>query len=249
MLPAKLCWDGSALGTLDGDSVLESIRSHQNIVYWKFKYDGETEHCISRQVSGTIKSSHQSIIDEVKAIFGIPKMGTHRARWLGKTYILLKVPKYLATKDVIQEEYAMGKIPGLNDCLTDHPEIKIRMQHLLAFWDVMGVKGTENCALLRNFGTTSQAIWSPVGFRELRIDPNDFGHFSQVILNKWFDDISVPQAVVRMLGITTPDQLYHKQTWIRSTLQDVFRRLDNKELHLVAKIIQRIINRVSQVVG
>ena len=248
MLP-ELEWNGTHLGILNKYAVLDAIKSHAGITYWKFRYQDQITFCMSRQVSSGIKASHQCIIDEVKAIFGLPKMGTHSVRWQNRTYLLSKVPMFPGYKNIVQEEFAMGRIPDLAKCLASHPEIKIRMQHLLGFWDIMGVRITENCALLRNFGTVTNAVWSPVGFRELRINPVEFGHFSQTMLYKWFDDISVPQAVARMLGVANSGQLYRKQTWLRFRIEEIFRRIDSKELHLVARIIERIINRVSQVLN
>lgn len=241
-----LAWDGSNLGNFGKYSVIATLKSGRfpRFLYWKFTYHGKIYFCMSRQVSG--KPGYQCIIDEAKPLFGIPKIGTHRARYQGKAYILMKVPMLPGSKNIIQSEYPMGMIPELDDCLDKHPEIRTRMQHLLAFWDIMGVKANLNCALLRNFGTEMAAVWSPVGFRETTINPSDFGHFSQVILRKWFQDISVPQAVARMMGVTNFSQFYDKQVWFSGKLQEIVRRIDSSALHLVSGIIERVINRVSQ---
>lgn len=241
MLP----WDGSDLGSFAKYSVIVTLKSG-NFLYWKFGYLGEIYFCMSRQASGKVKASHQCIIDEAKSLFGIPKIGTHRARYQGKRYILMRVPMLPGSKTMIQSEYPIGMIPDLDDCLLKHPEILIRMQHLLAFWDIMGVKASQNCALLRNFGTETAAIWSPVGFKETTINPSDFGHFSQIMLRKWFQDISVPQAVARMMGIANFDQFYEKQIWFSGELQNIVRRIDPTALHLVSGIMERVINRISQ---
>jgi len=237
----KLKWDGSSLGYLPKDSVLDMIKSDQNITYWKFKYHEEIGFCISRQASAKIDATHQCIIDEAKSIFGITKTGTHSAKWFGSSYVLLKVP--LHSKNVIQEEYRMDRVPDLKNCLECHPEIKIRMQNLLAFYDIMGVKVTKNCALLRNY---SESDWGPVGYRELRIDPTEFGHFPQTIIKTWFDDISISKAAIRMLDIRNADHFYEKQVYVRGKLQELFKRLNNKYIYLVSKIIQRILNRIPQ---
>jgi len=240
-----LAWDGSDLGTLSKYLLIATIK-YQGFTYWKFRLHGNIHYCMSRVVSTKDKGSHQCIIDESKAVFGLPKLGTHRLKYEGKNYVLSKVP--MINDYTIQTEFQIGKIPNLLECLRQYPDIKCKMQILMAFWDIMGIKATDNCAIIRNFGTEMSPIWSPVGFKEVSINPREFGHFSKTMINRWFSEMSISQATLKLVGAVNSDQFFERQIVIRQQLQDIIKRIDPKALHLSSEIIRRLINRVSGVI-
>lgn len=240
-----LAWDGSDLGTLSKYLLIATIK-YRDFTYWKFRLHGDIHYCMSRLVSTKDKGSHQCIIDESKVIFGLPKLGTHRIRYQGKNYLLSKVP--MANDYTVQTEFEIGKIPDLDTCLAQYPDIKYKMQNLMAFWDIMGIKATDNCAILRNFGTEMNPIWSPVGFKEISINPREFGHFSKTMIRRWFSEMSISQATLRLIDVTNSDRFFERQIDIRQQLQDIIKRIDPKVLHLSSEIIRRLINRVSGVI-
>ena len=230
MLP----WDGSLLDNLTKDDVTSSITSPQGLVYWQFLYRGQIEHCIRRGVSGAIKATHACLIDEMKPLFGVTKTGTHRVKWRGKTYVIFRVVMCSWAPNYIQDEYIVSKIPNLYDFMRDHPEIKAQVQCLMVVWHILGVKSGDTCILLRSI--------TPVGFRELSIDPQEFSNSPRYISKKWFDDRTIRETLRTMLNIICSDDLFHCQVRLRSSMAEIFQRIDPKESYLIAPIIQRLIN-------
>lgn len=83
-------WDGTDLGVYDSDIICNCISTNiegdKNDVYWKLNIRQISEIVIAK----TFKDSHQLIIDEIKPLFGIPKLGTHTIVIDKKKYIIIR---------------------------------------------------------------------------------------------------------------------------------------------------------------
>ena len=66
-------WDGSLLGTIKPDQIVSKTRLN-GLLYWTIKINDCQEQGIIRRII----SPMSSLIDEIKCIFNIEKLGTHR---------------------------------------------------------------------------------------------------------------------------------------------------------------------------
>jgi hypothetical protein len=93
-------WDGSYLGSFSKDIIRDHIYFHRikvvRLRIKKKKYIG-----FIRQV----KSKILCIYDELKPIFGIPKMGTHSLHISGKLYIICHVHHHNNIVDIGERAY------------------------------------------------------------------------------------------------------------------------------------------------
>lgn len=172
----ELEWDGTWLGSYSDSIILNTVKSYPfNISHIYIPQLMESGMWVARHQS---KSVYPCVIDEIKSIFGMVKIGTHSITIKGKLYILYN------TK-------GRPQLLSETDCeMTD--EMKMRVQDVFVFRMIVGL----NC----NFESSICMINGiPTSYRN-RVDvkeENDTS-ISNAMLKKWFVD-SVGNSVRRMI--------------------------------------------------
>ncbi len=125
-------WDGSYLGVITRRNI-EDEMEFMNLKYWKINLYGHTQVCIIRRTM----TSCPCISDELKILFGLSKLGTHRVRYRRKLYVLIK-PRINQAGGIIRET------PISNIESTTNMTFISQVQDIYLFRDVLGLTKTTD---------------------------------------------------------------------------------------------------------
>src|SRR5579872_4194413 len=87
--PPAILWDGSFLG-LYPRTIIVSSTVVAKLTYWHLNLDGREIRVAARAV----KDAFPCIVDELKTIFGLQKIGTHLIKVGGRLYLLIRVTEH-----------------------------------------------------------------------------------------------------------------------------------------------------------
>jgi hypothetical protein len=168
-------WNGSFIGVIKKSQILNIIK-FKGDTYWKLTHNENTVYCLSKQS----KNVYPCIIDELKPIFNIQKLGTHWCKLGSRIFILTRVLEI--NKDNINTDIRLNELQWSDPMFNE----KIRM--IFAFRELLGITvSTGNSIrvrqderlLGRNADTSSLSdvrytnitsnlweYWDPVSFRE-----------------------------------------------------------------------------------
>ena len=108
-------WDGSNLGTIKTSNIRSIGTSLKGTKYWYITLGTfGTAASIKRS-----KDSTESIVDEIKSLFGLPKIGTHRCKLEDShAYIITKVHVDVDNKIIEELPYGTAILPRVDEYWT-----------------------------------------------------------------------------------------------------------------------------------
>lgn len=247
-----LKWDGSDITTYVKNCQITSGK------YGRYRYlklvhtkTQQTVYCIKRRITNTLSL----IIDELKPIFGLSKMGTHRAYYKGDLVLLIRVESIsvdFVGLESIQEFIRYERT--LKESLEQQPDIisawlfRRQVQEIFAFRELLGISRSYESTIRIRTGTNFNY---PISFYELSLTPYPSDSTKQFIsdkmLNKWFYDydVSLDDTIKRMLNINTDlTNLTEQIMKLRDALDDVIYRIDKSMIAYSSYIIDRILHRL-----
>lgn len=236
-------WDGSDLGVINDEHIIAYAYSdHSNELYWQLNIN---EHI----TIGIVKRSNNTfpcIIDELKKVFNLPKVGTHRFQYKNIMYIFMKA---LITSDFhIQEEYTLDQLP-FSDIFNDKSFIN-QIQEIFVFRELLGiVKSYENSIRIRSVSFTNKFNIIkpyPLSFHEPKFCDNTLTKvIPKTILDKWFKNTDISIVARRLINISNPDDIPYILHNIRSQLESIILRVDKNAIWCLTFIMERISSRLS----
>ena len=239
-----LLWNGSYLGEI----YEEDIKVEQEIgnsKYWCVKIYDQEVICIAR----TISSAIPCIIDELKEIFDIPKLGTHYLKYKHNLYILIR-PRWTITtesNETIQEEETlkMCRSKRLNT-----EEFRKKVREMYTFRDTLGITKTyDSSILVRWLKYTDEEgliryLPFPMSFYEPNINMSDEMILPQTVYDKWFDDYTPGFILKNMLKAYTESDVGNVVTRTRFDIAKTINRIEPKLIYLESYISNRISARL-----
>lgn len=189
----------------------------------------EAEICI---VKGC-KNSLSCLVDELKKVFELPKLGTHWCRLNNKTYILIRCNK---TKEgYIKEELTLNMID------TYTPIMRMQIQEVFAFRELLGVTCSyESSIIIRE----NKSGAYPISFNEPNMMTGDIKVIPITILDKWFEETSIDDVVKRLCRIQNIDKLANLLYELRKKIDEIIERVDRRAITFKNCIIDRITQRM-----
>lgn len=224
-----LTWDGSYLGSLCKKNI--TISKVGKEVLWTFTY--KESKCQAFAVSN--KGMFPCIVDELKPIFGLSKVGTHSARVGGKIFILRK-PLLID-----------GKV--CQDILLSDKEVKIcpllakQIRDIFAFRFIMCVSTSFNRYIhIRK----EPKKWSrAVSYNESSFNIREGASLTQTVLKKWFSRVDLDTVVKGILNPKGEDMVKVIARY-RNSISEVILRVDKELILLEDEIIHRISNLLGE---
>ncbi len=221
----------------DGSNVTDLLRDENTTIYEgkneKKKYwIVKTKEML--ETIGVKTSAHMTpaLIDEMKPIFNLDKVGTHWGKLNNKIYILFPLEK---NKDSILEELTLDKYKY-------DKNIEREIRKIFLFREVLGV--TQNCEksiILRKKNLYIQ----PISFYESNIRPSTSGKvLSNLILEKWFIGKDLDKAVCEFFNIDDLENINNILLPLKDKLESVINRVDPNSIMYVDEILSRIRSRL-----
>lgn len=233
-------WDGTYLGVILDNQILQRFNDGK-FEYWTLVINGQIITC-------SIKSSKnytQCLIDELKPLFGLVKLGTHYANYRDK-YVILVRARTTPDGKFIVSDYTLN-----NDKSGELPEYLIpRLREIYVFRDLLGLnKSTDSSITIRKSDDTGELfavslIDSHIK-KERLIDLTVSTYLPDTVFNKWFKDESPIQILKRMCLLLNKNKVTNVIYKLRNDIEKVVRRVCDREYAdlpdmLIAKISQKL---------
>ena len=222
-------WDGSDITDLlknENTTIYEGKNEKKK--YWIIENEDITE------TVGVKSSSHMtpSLIDELKPIFNLEKVGTHWGKLNGKIYILFSLER---EKNEILQELTLDKYKY-------DKRLEKEIRKIFLFRELLGVsQNFEKDIILRKKNLYIQ----PISFHEANIKPSTSGKvLSNLILEKWFIEKDLDQAVCEFFEIDNLENVNNVLLPLKDKLEKVITRVDPNSIMYVDEILSRIRSRL-----
>lgn len=239
---SRFKWDGTDLGELKDDQILSRVFADGD-EYWTISLDDtSTTTCYVR----SIVTNHANLIDELKPVFNLTKLGTHRAQY--------KARKILLIKPVIED----GKV--VCDSEVDFKTNLIdqvfvyQMQELYVFREMLGISlSYDRHIRVRKGGvqpfqdsqSENRIRVYPISFHENTFHPEKSEKvLPNTVIEKWFGSTPIEVVARRLLGISNTQEIPSCLFRLNSQIQDVVERVDRDLCRYVTSILDRVKSRL-----
>lgn len=229
-------WDGSYLGEITDNNITAMTISKQ--IYWKVTIGLSETICAARP----IKDFFPMIIDELKPIFSLPKLGTHSVCKKKQLYLLLRVPSTLTGE--IQEELSLDE---LSLTYTDNILFTRQIQDILCFRDLLAL--SPSCESTIGVRCPHRGTPYPISIRENKMS---FGTYKPIMskhtLKKWFPHNDYNLVIQRMTGNIGGD-ITTTVANIRTQIEDTINRIDRDVIWCSVFIVDRLLKRLIECIN
>lgn len=238
----KLLWDGSYLGNF-GEKIIKSTWEIEKRKYMKISIKKHIFFCAYI----TPNSSFACVVDELKPLFGLTKIGSHRINIDRKMYIIYYVP-YV---DTIQWETPLQCIPA-NHKLRKNKHIVREIKKIIIFRNIMALRANfERNIILRKVdhdrpieeeNTTQENIILPISVgEEHHILEKAFIYDSSVLranlIRAWFNLEPLEKCLKTMISYRENDHTVMIR--LRYAIEEIITRVDKDYIWFSKNIIER----------
>jgi len=194
------------------------------------------------------KYYNQCLVDELKPLFGLTKLGTHYASYKDKYVILIRARTTADDKYIVMD-YTLNK-KTLDDTNINLVSLVPKIREIYVFRDLLGLqKSTDSCIAIRK-SDSSQELYA-VSLIDSHIKPERLIDLSistylpDTVFNKWFDNESPIAILKRMCNYINKDKITNIIFKIRNDIENVVNRVCGKEFAdlpdmITAKISQKL---------
>jgi hypothetical protein len=231
-------WNGSHLGEINTKQILNEYY-FKNVRHWKLLFDNKIYYCMVE----VFKDNNRILIDELKPIFGLRKLGTHKLKFNNETYIIIKLPTIDVStfKLVLHPTY-------LNNVESDKMDDIFRklVQKVYAFRYLMGIKRNGEADVI--IMAENNNIY-PVSFLEPTIATDD-SRISNSVHENWFgrDNETICEAIKQMTNFDGREETLHiKVEEYRKKIEAVINRIDKNLIWNVNFIVQKLMTQYLEI--
>lgn len=220
-------WDGSNVTNFIENVIIQEGKYNKR-KYWKIIKGDDYEICLVK----TSPNTFPCLIDELKPVFNLEKIGTHWFKFKSKTMILLR----LINKDnTVLEELTLDKIKLSLDKIKFNKYLQHEVQKIFIFRELLGMTANfEKSIILRNKGLYIK----PISFNDTNMAPYSEGKvIPETIIKKWFNDGDLNEAVLKMFGSENINLVLLK---LKSDLEKICLRVNKDLIINIDEILTRI---------
>jgi hypothetical protein len=230
----ELKWDGTFLGKIEKSQILE-VTKFKGDTYWKLQYSDVTVFVMAKSSEHTFAC----IIDELKPIFNIPKLGTHYCKLGSKIFILIRV--YCINVNNILVDVKLKELKF------DDPLFNEKVKTIYAFREMLGITvSTGNSIRVRrseidDFKSSNELdYYDPISFRE----PNfsfEKSIISKSVLKTVFNNEykCLIKYIHHLLNISCKADIKNVLIQMSNTFESVIRAVDPTYLWITNELIMR----------
>lgn len=220
-------WDGSFIDNLNIISVIKIQRTK----YWAIKLNNYVVYCEVR----ASRNLFPVIVDEIKPLFGLKKLGTHWCYQNGIKYILTQA-NINNNGDIIQN--TLLKDFSLTDQTNNTLINEIRK--IFVFKDILGVNKNDESHIII---IKNENNCFPISYMESIVTDSN-STISTAILEKWFIDINIDDIVKDMTNIENGDQVLDKIYNIHDNIVSIIEKMDRNLITFADLIRSRLLIRL-----
>ena len=224
-------WDGTDITIfINNPKIKIREATYQKTTYWVIDdvEKSKQEICIVRNSTNILPC----IIDEIKPVFGLEKVGSHSCKFKGRILILLKL---VMEEGNILQELSLDKI-GYKS------QIEKDVQKIFIFRELLGMsKNFESSIILRKKGY----FIKPISFYDPNMSPGNIKTvLPNTILEKWFKDTDLDKVVLKMFNVNKVENINSVLLELKSKLDKIVERVNPDAITHIDEIIARIRSRL-----
>jgi hypothetical protein len=218
-------WDGSEVTHLIKDCDIEEA-IYVKTIYWKIINKNQEEICMIRPMSnGTLSC----LIDEIKPIFSLQKIGTHWIKYNNKKLILLKVN--LNAEGCVIFDLTLDLLPYKE-------KLAHEVRKIFVFRELLGMSKSYDTSIILK---KAKREIIPISFYEPNMVPScGKSPIPKTVLEKWFKDVSIDEMVKKMLKIDSSKEIVNVLYKLRLEIEKVVERCDRNSITFVDEILSRV---------
>lgn len=232
LVDRRLPWDGTYIGCYSTDNIISQLQWKNN---WYVKLQlGESGHIIMG-ILKKFSNIFPILVDEMKTVFGLEKMGTHLLIIDKVRYIIYRIPhrqsglKGEFTIEPTLKEFPLGDITK---------EMYNSIQENLVFRDLLGIASTfERNILIRGNISISTREISCTASKHSSILPRE-------IINKWFTETTIPEVARRMVRYHTYESPSQVISIYRDKIEIIINKIDKEWIWYSGMIIDKLVSRI-----
>ena len=232
-------WDGTSLGYIT-DSQIEEKYILDTVIYWKLRIDKFETICIAR----TTKDYTTCIIDELKPLFGLVKLGTHYAKYKSQYVILIRSRFNIKSKEIVNEITLENYKGDIDQFLTN------KIKRIYVFRDLLCLNKSSDKSLILRQNVDNDELFIVSFFDGLLkinklIDINRSTYLPETVFKKWMQNESPSDLLVQMLKIHSKNSINSKIFNMRPKIVKILNRISGDSMIGLADIIiTRICNKL-----
>lgn len=235
-----LPWDGSLIGPITADNIINDqkypgLRGHiWTLCLPVLTEKGEESTLTVRCYRRKIDNSYPAIVDELKPLFRLQKVGCHRLYYENKMYLIQRL-------DRVDLDRKLGNYWPPSNSLN---AFRTEVQDLFAFRDAVCLTvNQENCVHIGQRGS----IIYPISFYD---SSPAFGTkietFPKRISERWFGKTSMDEVYRRFFRVNSFEEISIRTNSIRTQIEEVIMRIDKNLIFYCSEIINRISERLNR---
>lgn len=238
-------WNGSSLGNISDSQILVKYIL-AGIEYWRIKIGYYETICIVRKQ----KDYSPCIVDELKPIFGLVKLGTHYAHHNESAYYIILIRSRMSQdgKNIQPEVSLKGYEGELDD------SVREKIKHIYVFRDILCLsktkKSVDDGSIILRKNITDDQIF-PVSFIDgsikvaKMIDISISTYIPETIFKKWLANDSPSKLLSGMCRIKGRDSILNGVFKIKSKINDILEVTSRSErIDLSDIIIKRVTDKL-----
>lgn len=208
----------------------ENENNNNKKTYWYIENteNGEEEIVLVRNSLNILPC----LIDELKTVFHIEKIGTQWLKLHGKIYIISRVETENGEvlDEITLDQYKYDK------------NIEKEVRKIFLFRELLGLTmNFEKSIILRK----KHLYIQPISFYETNMKPGDTGKvLPGTILDKWFKKIDLDTATCNFFNIDKIENMNEILLEFKGKLEQVFNRVDPNSVMNIDEIVTRIRSRL-----
>ena len=237
-------WDGTFLGTIN-DTNINKKYAVGDREYWDITINSFRIVCLIKRV----KDCTSCIIDELKPLFGLEKMGSHHIKYRNNFIILYRSRLTENGKEVVYE-HSLNDL-HLKDVLHIDNTILNKIRKIYVFRDLLKIgKTNDNNIIIRH---SPSGVIYPISYNESALKLEKITNFStpstipEVCHKKWFRNdkydkiFNINILLCSMLNLFYKDKIQIILSKLRKDIVSVCERIMPGTYTHMADIISRIL--------
>lgn len=237
-------WDGTYLGIIHDNNINKKYIVGER-EYWDITINKFRVVCLIKKV----KDCTSCIIDELKSLFALEKMGTHHIKYHNNFIVLYRCRLSIDGKEMIYEH-------TLNDLhskglLTINSDILSKIRKIYVFRDLLKIGKTNDNNILIRY-SSSGAIY-PISYNESALKLERINNFSspgtipEMYYKKWFRNdkydkiFNINVLLLSMLKIIYKDKIQGTISKLRRDILEICERVKPQTYTHMSDIIARIL--------
>lgn len=236
-------WNGTDITQLLRDVHLETYELNK-INYWRASIDDDNVQWFEVRTANTILPV---IIDELKPVFGLHKLGTHWIPKKGKIIMLIRA--VTDQNGNVEQDEVLEKFQNSNEqlrkALHDNQLFRKQMQEVYTFRDLLGISKNSDSSIRIRFCNNQ---YLPISNYEPNMAPSKIKScLSEKTIQYWFADVSPVDCLKAITHIHNVDDIAPCTHDIKEKISDVINRIDKSYIAHTNYIIERILQRLQNI--